>query len=204
MRRALLWGVLPFVCAFLLFCLVFRTFWIPSGSMRPGLEIGDYVVTNRAAYGFPALFCGLGVCDVDGGLGVERGDVAVFLHPSQDFHYVKRIMGLPGDRVQMLDGIFHLNGTPLGDGRAEKLTNGTSFGILNVADGLRGDTMPTTVVPPGHVFALGDNRDNSNDSRFSTENGGIGMVPLERMVARVELIVMSLDGVEGRFMRWVQ
>lgn len=204
MRRALLWVAVLCGAALVGLNLVFRAFWIPSGSMRPTLEVGDYVVANRAAYGFPVLSCGLGLCDVSGGLGVVHGDVAVFRHPAKKTHYVKRIVGLPGDRVAMIEGVLHLNGVAVGDHTSERLPGHPHYSILNRANGLRGDTMPEMTVPPFQAFALGDNRDNSNDSRFSIASGGIGMIPLSLMVGRVDIILFSLDGVEDRFMRWVE
>ena len=140
---------------------------------------------------------------------MSRGDVAVFRHPTRDLHFVKRIIGLPGDQVQMSEGKLYLNGAPVDmadlSGRIqETLPNTEPFDVLDLLMGTRGDDTPAFDVPDAHVFAMGDNRDNSIDSRFGVEAGGLGMVPLERMIGRVDLVVMSLDGVEGRFMRRVR
>ena len=230
----------PFIIFFALLLIIFRAYWIPTGSMKPTLQVGDYVFANRMAYGFPALMCGMGLCDRNMGpfgRSVQVGDVAVFRHPITGFHFVKRIVAVTGDRVQMIEGVLHLNGARLevvSDGLfsetynieegylacnnapvalgetctksqyLETLPDGTAHHILNLSNGLNGDDTEQFQVPEGHVFAIGDNRDNSNDSRFAANAGGIGMVPLDRMIGRVDLIVLSLDGVEGRVMRWVK
>ena len=114
--RKILTGLAPFAIAFALLLTIFRAYWIPSGSMKPTLLVGDYVFANRLAYGFPALACGLGYCDNNMGLfgrKVALGDVAVFRHPATGFHFVKRIVGLTGDTVQMVEGALVINGTKL-------------------------------------------------------------------------------------------
>ncbi len=220
--------------------ILFRAYWIPSGSMKPNLLIGDYLLVNRAAYGFPALMCNIGECDNDlGPLGKmpNRGDIATFVHPVRDEHFIKRIVGLPGDTVQMRAGVLFLNGTVtetiardafeetyrLEDGyiacknapveigqpcfkdQAEEiLPNGRRYKVINIADGLNADDTKVFTVPEGHVFVMGDNRDNSLDSRFPTQSGGIGFVPLENMIGRADVILFSLTGEEGRAMRWVE
>lgn len=230
----------PFAIAFALSLVIFRAYWIPSGSMKPSLLVGDFVFANRMAYGFPALFCGLGWCDKDMGpfgAKVKMGDVAVFRHPVTGSHFVKRIVGLQGDTVQMINGGLSINGAALNvssDGvfsevysaeegylacnnapvtlgetctksqYTETLPNGNSHHILNISNGLPSDNTRDFLVPDGHVFALGDNRDNSSDSRLAVAQGGLGFVPVDQMIGRVDLIVLSLEGTKGRFMRWVR
>lgn len=233
--------VLGAVAVLLLVILIpFRAYWIPSGSMKPTLLVGDYLLVNRAAYGFPALSCTLRDCDgTMGPLGVmpARGDVATFIHPVGGVHYIKRVFGLPGDRVEVTAGVIRINGSPvaqtpmdpfeepyvlehgylactnapvavgevcLKDQTQEVLPGGDAYLTLNTADGLRADDMALVTVPEGHVFVLGDNRDNSLDSRFAQEAGGVGFVPLENMVGRADLILFSLTGQEGRVLQWVQ
>lgn len=240
MARLALWGfVLPFALAVFTVLAMFRAYWIPSGSMKPALLVGDYVLANRLAYGFPELFCIIGTCQGDMGLlgrDVTRGDVATFRHPISGQHYVKRIVGLAGDRLQMRAGRLFLNeelATGQTDGfftetyntddgyigcsngavsigavcekqRAkETLPGGRSYAVLHFAQSNLDETEIFTV-PAGHVFVMGDNRDNSVDSRVAIEMAGIGFVPLERMVGRVDLIVMSLRGEKGRFWKWVE
>lgn len=230
----------PFSLAIIVTLLLFRAYWIPSGSMKPTLLIGDYLLVNRAAYGFPALMCNLGQCDDDmgpmGGLPA-RGDVATFVHPVVEQHYIKRIIGLPGDTVQMKAGVLLLNGKPL-DVEAlkpfsepyqleegyiacnnapvdiggeclkaqarETLPDGRKYLTINIADGMRADDTKKFEVPAGTVFVVGDNRDNSLDSRFPAGNHGMGFVPLENMVGRADVILFSLKGKEGRVLRWVE
>lgn len=230
----------PFAFAFIIFFVIFRAYWIPSGSMKPSLLVGDYVFANRAAYGFPALFCGSGMCaDNMGPLGreVRRGDVATFRHPVSGEHWVKRVLAVSGDTVQMRGGLIYLNGAvieqapdgtftetfntdhgamscsngPVGVGGdclkprfVEELPNGRAYAVLNVAGiGSLGNTEAVTV-PKGHVFVMGDNRSNSLDSRVVRERGGVGFVPLDHVVGRVDLIVFSMTGQDGRLFRWVE
>jgi signal peptidase I len=191
----------------------FEPFNIPSGSMIPTLLVGDYLFVSKYSYGYsrysmpfaPNLFQGRIFGSVP-----ERGDVAVFRlprDPSQD--YIKRMIGLPGDRVQVRNGILHINGAaverkPLGpytvEGDGPRMTvrqyreilpGGVAHNILEMSDDMRLDNTPEFRVPEGHVFAMGDNRDNSQDSR---EPGAVGFIPLENLVGRAEFIFFSWDG----------
>lgn len=237
---ALMVVILPIAFVIVATLIVFRAYWIPSGSMKPNLLIGDYLLVNRAAYGFPALKCRLGQCDfAANGIDAlpQRGDVATFVHPTRSEHFIKRVIGLPGDQIQMRAGALFLNGvevetTPttafeeayvlengyiacnnapvqLGqpcfkDQAQEVLPNGRRYMTINIADGLSADDTALITVPKGHVFVMGDNRDNSLDSRVPVQNGGIGFVPLENMIGRADVILFSLTGQEGRVMRWVE
>ncbi|RKK06095.1 signal peptidase I [Pseudoroseomonas wenyumeiae] len=197
----------------------FEPFNIPSGSMIPTLLVGDYLFVSKYAYGYskhslpfsPDLFEGR----IFGSLPA-RGDVAVFKFPRDNStDYIKRIIGLPGDRVQVRQGRLYLNGqevpreslglyTVEGDGpritvRQYRESLPASPGsparqhqILEASDDQRYDNTPEFLVPPGHVFAMGDNRDNSLDSRDMSI--GVGFVPLENLVGRAEMIFFSVDG----------
>ncbi len=191
-------------------------FNIPSGSMIPTLLVGDYLFVSKFSYGYsrfslplsPPLFSGR----VFGRLPT-RGDVAVFKLPrDSSTDYIKRIIGLPGDRIQMKVGQLWINGTevsrqPAGDCLIEErgirtvekryletLPNGVKHYICKATD--EGDANNTIeyLVPADHIFAMGDNRDNSLDSRFMN---GVGYVPLENLVGRAEFLFFSIDVPEG-------
>lgn len=190
--------------------LAYEPFNIPSGSMIPTLLVGDYLFVSKYSYGYsryslplsPPLFSGR----IFGRLP-ERGDVAVFKlprDPSQD--YIKRIVGLPGDTVQMKGGHLYINGTELprqpegdylaeGEGLrhlySETMPGGRQHPIIKVGDGGPLDDTPEFKVPAGYVFGMGDNRDNSLDSRVPN---AVGFIPVENLVGRAEFIFLSVDG----------
>ncbi len=202
--------------------IAFEPFNIPSGSMIPTLLIGDYLFVSKYSYGYskysmpfsPNLFSGRIFASLP-----QRGDVAVFKVPRDNAtDYIKRIVGLPGDRIQMKAGQLYINGEPaprrlLGDYIAEEVTlrvqvrrfaetipnttSGTTQGpprvheiVKQTDSGGLNDTQEFRV-PADHFFAMGDNRDNSSDSRDST--GGVGFIPLENLVGRAEFIFFSVD-----------
>lgn len=194
--------------------IAFEPFNIPSGSMIPTLLVGDYLFVSKYSYGYsrysmpfaPNLFSGR----IFGRLP-ERGDVVVFKFPKDNTtDYIKRIMGLPGDRIQMKGGQLYINGAllprqPEGDyvsdedGRTtlareylETLPNGRQHDILKETDSGYMNNTPEFRVPEGHVFAMGDNRDNSSDSRLMDGNG-VGFVPVQNLVGRAEFIFFSID-----------
>ncbi len=193
--------------------LLFQPFSIPSGSMRPTLLEGDYLFVTKWAYGYsrhslpfsPPLFSGR-----IWGSDPERGDVAVFkFPPNPSLDYIKRVIGLPGDKIQMKDGRLFINGTAVSrektgqidnpdvtevdrpvDVYRETLPNGVSYDTLDLTPNSIGDNTREFVVPEGHYFMMGDNRDNSTDSRFS-----VGFVPSENLVGRANVIFFSIaDG----------
>ncbi|MGJ8547104.1 MAG: signal peptidase I [Sulfitobacter sp.] len=229
--------------------LFFQPFWIPSGSMKPTLLIGDFLFVNKMAYGYSYASCpslivpavGLNVdakdiCGVfDGDNGrlfggtPERGDVVVFRHPVSGRDYIKRLIGLPGDKVQLTDGVVFINGSaapqrddgtfaelmerqgpqgqrpgcenaPVGEGGSceksrsiETLPNGVEHPVLNIRRSNVDDT-GTFTVPEGEYFFMGDNRDNSADSRIAPNAGGVGFVPYENIIGRADRIMFSSAG----------
>jgi signal peptidase I len=221
------------VVAVLLFrTLLFTSFSIPSESMMPRLLEGDFLFAAKWPYGYSQASMPFDVKIFDGRVFnrvPERGDIVIFKHPVDRADYVKRVVGLPGDQVQMVAGVLHLNGQPvkkvkvadfvipvrpqkgcaevrftdlLPDGTfvcrypqfRETLPNGVTYNVLDF--GLRPqDTTPPVVVPEGRLFLMGDNRDNSLDSRFpAVAQQGIGLVPQENLVARASLMFFSTDG----------
>ena len=213
----------------LLIALVIRTFLfqpfnIPSGSMKATLLVGDYLFVSKYSYGYskfslplsPPLFSGR----IPGGLTPQRGDVVVFRLPKDtSTDYIKRVIGLPGDKIQVIDGVVNINGVPIKRVRApdfieteegtreapvkrwkETLPNGVSYYTLDLVDNGFADNTQVYTVPPGDYFMMGDNRDNSTDSRFSQ----VGFVPFENIVGKAQIIFFSVyDGEHAwQFWRW--
>lgn len=199
------------VLALALRTFVVQPFAIPSGSMSPLLKSGDFVFVDKAAYGWTLASLPLaGALSTDEGGAPRRlfgrpvaaGDVIVFVSPGgQD--YVKRMVASEGDRVEMRDGAIVLNGRaipcrPQGNGTCrETLPNGASHVVRSDGSGPLSN-MAEIVIPPGHYFVLGDNRDDSADSRLSRANGGVGLVPDSSVIGRASRIFFST----GDGLRW--
>lgn len=230
--------------------LFFQPFWIPSGSMKDTLLIGDFLFVNKMAYGYsyascpsirvPAIgldieaddFCGVfkGADERFLGSEPEQGDVVVFRHPVTGRDFIKRLIGIPGDRIQVKDGLLHINDVAVNvedDGvfvepygpqgpqdswpicangavglgadcikekSIETLPNGVKHSILNVTNTAELDNTAVFTVPADHFFFMGDNRDNSTDSRKLQTKGGVGFVAREDIVGRADRIMFSSAG----------
>ena len=194
-----------------------EAYYVPSGSMQPTLLIGDELVVSKFPYGYSRYSVPLALAPSSPtrflGRMPERGDVVVFRKPSDTREtFVKRVVGLPGDRIQMRGGRLWINGVELalrrngvGDAEdeyggvvqaeryVETLPGGREHPIFKLTWDGRYDNTPVYVVEPGHVFVMGDNRDNSLDSRIDPLQGGVGQVPVENLVGRVEVVLGSWD-----------
>ena len=226
----------------LLIALVFRTvlfqpFSIPSGSMKSTLLIGDYLFVSKYSYGYSRYSLPYGYLLPEGFLGdrlffsePERGDVIVFKKPTEDeTDYIKRLVGLPGDVVQVREGVLHINDAPVKMEKVEPfiepkaayrsqacdfdesdnqicvkqrfietLPNNVAHVVLD-ANGFTGPSDNTSPfrVPEGQYFFMGDNRDNSQDSRTS-----LGFVPRENLVGRAEMVLISSEGAFWEVWKW--
>ena len=223
--------------------LIVAPFSIPSGSMLPTLFVGDYLVVAKWPYGYSRYSLMFGFPPFEGRVlerMPQRGDVVVFHHPSQDMDLIKRVIGLPGDSVEVRGGEVILNGRPLprepvsdfhmrvspnspckavppaapalvqtGGGAAcsypafrETLPNGRQYLVLDQVAGGAADTRAAVRVPAGHVLMMGDNRDDSLDSRFSRAAGGVGLVPVNNLIGRALTTFWSTDGSASYFKPW--
>jgi signal peptidase I len=192
----------------------YEPFNIPSGSMVPTLLVGDYLFVSKFSYGYSRYSLPFGLPLFSGRIffhSPERGDVAVFKLPTDTSEdYIKRLVGLPGDRLQMQHGILYINGEPCprrriedylyqeGNGAVtplaqyiETLPNGRKHPIIKIGDNGPLDNTQVYHVPPGDYFAMGDNRDNSQDSRVLS---AVGYIPAENLIGRAEFIFFSTNG----------
>ena len=212
--------------------LLFQPFWIPSGSMKPNLLIGDFLFVNKFAYGYSRYSCPYALCPIYGRLFYsipERGDIVVFRNPRDGRDFIKRLIGLPGDKIKIKSGQLTINGKditqdltepfiekkdmqgPIGSiprcsnspvalgadcikkQMIEKLTDQKSYLVLNIGKS-SGDNLSEFVVPDHHFFFVGDNRDNSQDSRYSVTRGGIGLIHKDFLIGRANRVLFSSAG----------
>lgn len=188
---------------------LFQSFSTPSGSMVPTLVNGDYFFASKFAYGYGRYTVPLGLLPFEGrifGAEPKRGDIVLFRPPSEpDIDYVKRVVGLPGDKIQMVGGVLHINDAAVGledigpyssdDGagkeQRETLPNGVSYLTLSLTDRSVGDDTMAWTVPENEYFMLGDNRDNSNDSRFR-----MGTIPFDNLVGKAVRLFWNSKGTD--------
>ncbi len=216
-RETLKVGIQALLIALVVRTLLFQPFNIPSGSLIPTLLIGDYLFVSKYSYGYSKYSLPLSEylpIKSEGRIWAaepKRGDIAVFKLPKDNAtDYIKRVIGLPGDKIQMIDGVLNINGKPVKRERIadyetidpygqatkvpqynETLPNGIVHHTIE-RDGDNGfwDKTELYTVPPGHFFMMGDNRDNSTDSR---DLANVGYVPFENFVGRAEMIFFSID-----------
>ena len=217
------------LAVYLLRAFVVSSFSIPTGSMRPGLIEGDYLFVAKWPYGYSRASLPGGPPVGEGRLWgrlPERGDVVVFKHPVTGADWIKRVVGLPGDRVAVRAGALLLNGAPVPRDRIadwtlelspnapcrpqgervreaatachypryrETYSDDVEAMVLDQGD-RQGDERDETVVPPGQLLVMGDNRDDSLDGRFAPEVGGVGLLPVDRLVGRAAMVFFSTDG----------
>jgi signal peptidase I len=236
--------ILLFVFAVLLRTLVVTPFVIPSGSMLPRLMIGEYLFVSKWPYGFSRYSLPFMAPGVEGRLlggEPERGDVVVFRYPGANEDWVQRVIGLPGDTVEIRGGEVILNGRPLERSRSgdyampvsanspcrlvrgsvgrevtgedggqscaypryrETLPGGPSYDVIDQNPFGPNDNRPAVQVPEGHLFVMGDNRDDSEDGRVPLEAGGVGMLPIENVLGRVLITFWSTDGSSSYWKPW--
>lgn len=188
---------------------LFQPFSISSGSMVPTLQEGDYTFVSKFAYGYSRYSVPFNLLPIEGrtyGAEPKRGDVVAFkFPPDPSVDYIQRIVGLPGDRIQMVDGVLHINDVAVGLEEAgtfsyeerpaklqrETLPGGVSHFVLDLSDNSIGDNTRVFDVPEGHYFVLGDNRDNASDSRFK-----VGFVPYENLVGKTVRLFWNSQGTD--------
>jgi len=211
--------------AFVLRTFLFQPFHIPSGSMQPGLDKGDYIITSKYSIGYGKFAATPLPFPVKSGRlferQPERGDVIVFRPEGETKNFIKRLVGLPGDEMQMIAGQLHINGDRIpsemvGDDIrldrygnedetelwTETFANGNAHSIYDDLKNSPTDNTSVYTVPAGHYFMMGDNRDHSSDSRVSVRNGGAGYVPLENLMGKAEFILLSVNNDFALFKPW--
>jgi signal peptidase I len=217
--------VYALLIALFLRVIFFQPYTIPSASMEPNLYEGDYIIVSKYSYGWSRYSVPFGPPLGDGRLfahSPHRGDIVVFKLPS-DTHidYVKRLIGLPGDRIQMKNGLLYVNGAQVPRKYLGTVKEDSGYGfvrdVFHFRETLPGGKSYTTndfgpdgeldntqafVVPEGEYFMMGDNRDNSSDSRVAPANGGVGFVPAENLEGKAQIILLSWYPGASLFKPW--
>jgi signal peptidase I len=242
------WSLVRFIVTVVLIAWALRSFIvapfsIPSGSMLPTLYIGDYLVVAKWPYGYSRYSFPMQFPPLSGrvlGHLPSRGDVVVFRHPGENADLIKRVIGLPGDTVEVRRGHLILNGRAVSRQKLpafqmrvsenspckvvppavpfvasvsdrtfcvipafrETLPGGPSYTVLDQVDNGFADNFPAVRVPAGRIFLMGDNRDDSLDSRFLPAEGGVGMVPVENLIGRATFTFWSTDGSASYWLPW--
>lgn len=204
---------------------LFQPFNIPSNSMQPGLTKGDYIITSKYSLGYGRHAAEPLPFPIKNGRLFERqparGDVIVFRPDGLDKNLIKRLVGLPGDQIQMISGRLHLNGTPVPlesfgsekrldkygnyqdtDMQRETLPDAEPIFIYDAMKNGPSDNTSVFTVPAGHYFFMGDNRDNSLDSRYAVAQGGAGYVPAEGLMGKAEFVLLSVNDDFALFKPW--
>jgi len=205
---------------------IFQPFHIPSGSMEPGLVKGDYIITTKYSLGYGKFAATPLPFPISKGRLFERkplrGDVIVFRPKGQNKNFIKRLVGLPGDEIQIIDGRLYLNGVSVKTevvGVETRLTSGqkresatrlqeyfsdnnAGHFIYDIDPAGKSDNTSTYIVPAGHYFFMGDNRDRSADSRVPTRGGGAGYVPAENLMGKATIVLLSINDNFSIFKPW--
>ena len=219
--KTVFWALL---IALFLRVLLFQPFTIPSASMEPTLIEGDYIIVSKYSYGYskhsiplsPPLFNGRIFSRAP-----QRGDIIVFKLPRDNkTDYIKRLIGLPGDHLQVKHGTVFVNNQPIAqmpqgqttidlggfmtkaDVIREKMASGRNYLTYSVDPTQSPENTDVFVVPEGNYFFMGDNRDNSLDSRFPKENDGVGYVPAENLEGKAQIILLSWHKGASLFKPW--
>lgn len=216
-------AAIAFLLAVLIRSFLYEPFNIPSGSMLPTLQVGDYLFVSKRDYGYSKYSFPFGIMPIENRIwssaAPTRGDIIVFKLPTDNrTDYIKRIVGLPGDKIQTINGRLYINNKMIPreavryerveNGFGQKITvmryietlpGGVMHSIYEESDAEELDNTGPFTVPEGHYFAMGDNRDNSRDSRVQNL---VGYIPLRNIVGRASIIFFSTNGYAALYEPW--